>query len=75
MPEVVETIEIRNIATHGASLALNIPAEMAKKMGLSQGCPVVFRFNESENRIIIEKIQKVQTHDGTVIEINELARC
>lgn len=72
MEKKTETIEIKTIAKHGSSLALNIPSDMAKKMGLSSGCPIVLRFNENENRITIEKIQRVETHNGKTIDIKDI---
>ena len=64
-----DLIEIRNIAKRGGSLALNIPSAVAKQMNLTAGCPVVFQYDVNNNRIIIEKVQSINTEKGRKIEL------
>ena len=62
-------IEIRYVSKRGGSLTLNIPVEIAKRMGLEAGCPVVMLYDRNLNRILIEKVQSIHTDGGRDIEL------
>lgn len=65
----MRTTEIRNVVKRGGSLTLNIPAKLAKKMGLFAGCPVILRLDEKGNSLVIERVRSIETQVGTVIDI------
>ncbi|MFW9798545.1 MAG: hypothetical protein ACFFE2_16015 [Candidatus Thorarchaeota archaeon] len=67
MPD--DVIEIRNITKRGGSLALNIPSVVAKQMNLTAGCSVVFQYEIENNRIVIEKVESINTEKGRKIEL------
>jgi len=63
-------VEIRYVSRRGGSLTLNIPSELAKRMGLVPGCAVVFQYDEGSDRILIEKVRSVNTYAGRKIAIS-----
>lgn len=71
MTMMADSIEIRSVTKRGGSLSVNIPPDVAKKMNLAPGCPVVFQYDSERNRIVIEKLQSVNTEKGRTINLSE----
>lgn len=64
-----DVVEIRSVIQRGGSISLNIPSDIVKSMGLSPGCPVVFQYDDESKRILIEKVQSINTDTGKTIDV------
>lgn len=67
-----DQVQIRYTSQRGGSISVNIPSDIAKKMELSAGSAVVFLYEAAKKRIVIEKVQSVNSGIGRKIEVSDM---
>jgi antitoxin component of MazEF toxin-antitoxin module len=66
--------KIRQVTRRGGSLALNIPSEIVKDMGLAEGSSVVFEYDSKKKLFSVDLVRAIETQNGRNIELAESRR-
>jgi len=73
--EEVVALGVRSTSRRGGSVGINIPADIAKMMGLKPGDAVAFFFDPKKKRVILEKVSGYVTPSGLSFSVSkELAK-